>query len=197
MEILFPQKSTIDLAVRLLQFGFISVIFYSLSTVSNGILQGIGKVNVPLRNAAVSLVIHIGILTSLLYFTDLQLYAMVIATAAYSFMMCIFNSAGVRKYLGYRQEVRKTFIIPGIAAIVMGATSYIFYQGMDMITSLVLGSVLPIRVRLLVALLVSIGFAVAVFFSVELKLGGVTEEELIHFPKGTALIKIAKKFHFL
>ncbi|MFR5083732.1 MAG: MATE family efflux transporter [Anaerobutyricum hallii] len=43
MEVLFPQKATIDLAVSILRTGCISIIFYALSTVSNGVLQGIGK----------------------------------------------------------------------------------------------------------------------------------------------------------
>ena len=46
MQLLFPQKDTIDLAVHLLQMGCITVVFYCLSTVTNGVLQGIGKVNV-------------------------------------------------------------------------------------------------------------------------------------------------------
>lgn len=197
MELLFPQPSTIDLAVHLLQFGCISVVFYCLSTVSNGILQGIGKVNVPLRNAAVALVLHIAILTPLLYFTDLRLYAMVLATIAYSFLMCVFNSIGVRKYLGYRQEVRKTFLIPAISAMGMGIVSYIFYQGIAMIFGGIFKSFIPGRVLVLAELMISIIFAVAVYFALELKLGGVTEEELIRFPRGRTLIKIARKFHLL
>ncbi|MCI5944779.1 MAG: polysaccharide biosynthesis protein [Eubacterium sp.] len=197
MTVLFPQKLTIDIAVRLLQFGCISVVFYSLSTVSNGILQGIGKVNIPLRNAAVALVLHIAILTPLLYFTDMQLYAMVFATMAYSLLMCIFNSFSVRKYLGYRQEMKKTFIIPGISAIIMGVFCYVFYSGIEMIFGTVFGGVLPVRLLALVEMLIAVVFAVIVYFVLELKLRGITEEELVRFPKGTALIRIAKKFHLL
>lgn len=71
MEVLFPQKATIDLAVSILRVGCISIIFYALSTVSNGVLQGIGKVNIPLRNAAIALFLHVVVLAPLLYFTDL------------------------------------------------------------------------------------------------------------------------------
>ena len=104
MEVLFPQKATIDLAVSILRTGCISIIFYALSTVSNGVLQGIGKVNIPLRNAAVSLVLHVVLLTPLLYFTNLNLYALVFATMFYAFLMCLLNNLSVRKYLGYHHE---------------------------------------------------------------------------------------------
>ena len=114
MEVLFPQKATIDLAVSILRVGCISIIFYALSTVSNGVLQGIGKVNIPLRNAAIALFLHVVVLAPLLYFTDLDLYALVLATMFYAFLMCLLNNLSVRKYLGYRQEMKKTFIIPVI-----------------------------------------------------------------------------------
>ncbi|MBQ9155687.1 MAG: polysaccharide biosynthesis protein [Eubacterium sp.] len=197
MEVLFPQRATIDLAVALLRFGCISVVFYCLSTISNGILQGIGKVNIPLRNAAVALVLHLIVLTPLLFFTNLQLYAMVIATMAYSLMMCIFNSISVKRYLGYSQEIRKTFVIPAVAALIMGILGYVFYQGIIFILGSLLYSFLPIRLVVLTAMLIAVIFSVAVYFVVELKLGGVGEEELLGFPKGASLIRLARRFNLL
>lgn len=193
MELLFPQRATLDLAVHLLQFGCICVVFYCLSTISNGILQGIGKVNIPLRNAAVALVLHLVILAPLLMFTNLQLYAMVIGMMAYSFMMCLFNSTSVRKYLGYRQEVRKTFVIPAISAVIMGVVGYVFYQGIELILMTIFGAFLPIRLIILVALAIAIVFCVVLYFVFVLKLGGVNAEELAEFPKGRTLVRLAKK----
>ena len=46
-------------AVSLMQVGSIAVILYSVSTVSNAILQGTNNMNLPVRNAAMSLAIHI------------------------------------------------------------------------------------------------------------------------------------------
>lgn len=197
MQVLFPQRDTIDLAVSLLRIGCISVVFYCLSTVTNGVLQGIGKVNVPLRNAAVSLLLHVLLLAGLLYFTNMDLLALVFATMFYAFFMCVLNSISVRRYLGYRQEVRKTFIIPIVSAVGMGVLCYIFYQGLYMIVSGVLGAVLPLRLLILVCLLVSIGFAVLVYFVFLIKLKGVSEEELRRFPKGYVMIRYAKKFRLL
>ena len=100
MQLLFPQKDTIDLAVHLLQMGCITVVFYCLSTVTNGVLQGIGKVNVPLRNAAVALLLHVLLLSGILYFTNMNLTALLLATMFYAFMMCLLNSISVKRYLG-------------------------------------------------------------------------------------------------
>lgn len=197
MQVLFPQKATIDLAVMLLHIGCISVVFYSLSTITNGVLQGIGKVNVPLRNAALSLFIHVLVLAGLLYFTNMDLLALIFTTMLYAFLMCLLNSISVRKYLGYRQEVRKTFVIPAIAAAGMGVLCYIFYQGLYFILGGALGAVLPVRLLVFVCLMVSIAFAVLVYFVLLLKLKGVSEQELRNFPKGHVLVRYAKRFGLL
>lgn len=197
MEVLFPQRATIDLAVSLLRFGCLGTVFSCLSTVSNGILQGIGKVDIPLRNSAVSLILHLIILTPLLLLTDLRLYAMVFATMAYNLMMCIFNSLGVRKYLGYNQEIKKTFVIPAISALIMGILGYVFYEGIMTICGNFLLTLLPARLVILACMMITIIFCVVIYFIAELKLGGVTEEELSGFPKGGSLIRLAKRLSLL
>lgn len=197
MQLLFPQKDTIDLAVQLLQMGCITVVFYCLSTVTNGVLQGIGKVNVPLRNAAVALLLHVLLLSGILYFTNMNLTALLLATMFYAFMMCLLNSISVKRYLGYRQEVRRTFVIPAVSALGMGVLCYIFYQGLYMILGGLLGVVLPVRLLVLVCLLVSIGFAVLVYFVLLIRLGGVSEKELLNFPKGYRIVHYAKRYKLL
>lgn len=195
MELLFPQRETIDLAVAILRTGCISVIFYSFSTVSNGVLQGIGKVNIPLRNAACALVIHIAVLIPMLYFTDLNLYALVFATMIYSFLMCQFNNLSVYKYLNYRQEYKKTFCMPAVAAVIMGVFCYIFYEGIYFIISGVFSRILPIRVMILLGLIITILFAVSVYFVAAIKIKAVTEDEVRSFPKGGSLVRLGKKLN--
>ena len=197
MQVLFPQRATIRLAINILRAGCICVVFYSLSTVSNGVLQGIGKVNIPLRNAAFSLLLQVILLAGLLYFTGLDLYALVAATCFYSFMMCLLNSLSVRKFLRYRQEIRKTFLIPAVSALIMGAFCYLFYQGLYQITYFIFSGLLPLRLIILVCMMIAVGFAMLVYFVAEVKLGGVTEEELRNFPKGGTLLRLARRFRLL
>lgn len=197
MQVLFPQRATIRMAINILRAGCICVVFYSLSTVSNGVLQGIGKVNIPLRNAALSLLLQVILLAGLLYFTGLDLYALVAATCFYSFMMCLLNSLSVRKFLKYRQEIRKTFLIPAVSALIMGAFCYLFYQGLYQITYFIFSGLLPLRLIILVCMMLAVGFAVIVYFVAEVKLGGVTEEEIRNFPKGGTLLSLARRFRLL
>ena len=89
MQLLFPQPDSLELASELLAMIAVTVIFYSLSTLTNGILQGIGKVNLPVRNAGIALAVQTALLIGILMFTELDLYALVICLIVYSLLMCV------------------------------------------------------------------------------------------------------------
>lgn len=184
--LLFPQPESMQMASNLIQFGGISVVFYSLSTLTNAVLQGIGRVNIPVKNAAIALLIHLGVLVPLLYFTDWDLYVLVLANITYSLTMCILNGFSVKKHLHYRQEIKTTFAIPLLSSILMGAMTWLSYYGTFILTS-----------SNIISLGVSIPASCLVYFIAMIKLKGITEEDLKSFPKGSVLIRLAKKMHLL
>lgn len=185
-QLLFPQKESLLLAAALLRAISISVIFYALSTLTNAVLQGIGKVNAPVINAAAALIIQTVVLVLLLAYTDLSLYALAVAMVVYSFLMCLLNNIAVRKSLGYRQEMVKTFLKPALSALVMGVAAYYVYK--------VIYLLIPVNI---VALLPSIFVAVIIYFTLVIKTGALSEEELAHIPKGHLIVRMAKKLHLL
>lgn len=186
MHFIFPQKDSLDQASGLLAALSVTVILYCLSTLTNAVLQGIGRVNTPVIHAAVALVLQAAGLVALLFYTDLNLYALVSANVIYSLVMCVLNQISVRRKLGYRQEIVRTFIIPFISSLVMGAVAYGVYYGLYRF-------LLVSRV----ALLAAIGIGAMVYFVMILFMGGVTERELMAFPKGAMLAHLAKKLHLL
>lgn len=186
MQFIFPQKDSLDLASELLALLAVTVVLYGLSTLTNAVLQGIGRVNTPVIHSFIALVIQVAGLMALLVYTDLDTYALACANIIYSLVMCLLNQWSVRKYLKYRLDVIKIFIKPGFASLVMGAAAYGIYHGLYML--------IPVS-RLV--LLIAIGVAACVYFVVLLLIGGVSEEELKAFPKGTMLVHYAKKFHLL
>lgn len=94
----------------MLQVGAVTILFFSLSTLSNGLLQGIGRMKEPIKNAIIALVLHLGLLAALMFLFDLNIFAVVIANAAFGLIMCILNAGSIRRYSGYHQEIRKTFL---------------------------------------------------------------------------------------
>lgn len=182
VQLLFPQPESLALASRVLMALAVSVVFFSLSTLSSSILQGIGKVNTPIYNAVIALAVQTGVLTALLIFTDLDLYALVIANIVYSGIMCILNQWAVRKAVDYRQEMLRTFAVPAVSAVLMGGMAWAVYELFYMITSSNIMSLIP-----------AIGIAVCVYFAALLIFRGVSEGELRSLPKGYLIVKLAKK----
>ena len=186
MYFIFPQKEALDKASGLLAALSVTVILYCLSTLTNAVLQGIGRVNTPVIHSAIALVIQTAGLVLLLWFTELNLYALACANIIYSLVMCVLNQISVRRHLKYRQEILRTFILPFISSLIMGAAAYGVYYGLYMI--------LPVS---RVVLLIAIGIGAMVYFAMILLTGGVTEKELKSFPKGTMLVHFARKLHLL
>lgn len=174
-----------ELASGMLHVGTISVVFYSLSTLTNGILQGINRMKIPVRNAFIALVIHIGALYVMLEFMDLNIYAVVYANILFSFLMCILNNLSIRKYLKYRQEWVKSFAIPSISAALMGVIIFFLYRGLSMLA----GNVIAVTISVLIG--------AVVYFVLLIVLRGVNERELSSMPGGHLVIRAAKLLHLL
>ena len=121
-------------ATLLLALGSPAIIFYGLSTLTNGILQALGEVNVPLRNAAFSLVCHIIIIALLLFITPLGVYVLMFGNCTYALQVCYLNQKALRQKIGYKQEIKRTYVIPLLASLVMGAIVLGIYYGLFTLT---------------------------------------------------------------
>lgn len=192
--LLFPQKSSLDTAAGLLMILAPSIIFYSLSTLTNTVLQGIGRVKVPVHNAAIALTVQTVGVVALLFITDLDLYVLVIAMLVYSGMMCVLNQISLRKYLQYEQEMFRTIVTPLIASFFMGAAAFGTYAGLNFLLK---GGEYPSMWKNAVALFGAVFVGCVVYFALEIVLRGITEQELKALPKGYILVKLAKKCRLL
>ena len=165
--------------------GSAAVIFYGLSTLTNGILQGIDHMQIPVRNAVIALASHLVVLVVLVQFAGIHIYGAVISYMFFAFLMCILNGLAIRKYLHYRQEVKRTFLIPGVASLIMALAVWLLYTPLENL----MGNK-PATLLCLVMAVLIYGFFV-------LFLRGITEEEMRAFPKGYLLVKVLKKIRLM
>ncbi len=171
---------------NMLLTGSLAIVFYSLSTLSNGLLQGIDRLRIPVRNAAIALVLQLIFLVVALRYFDLNIYAVVFANAFYAFVMCVLNNLAVVKYSGAHQDFRSMYLLPGIASAVMGVSAYLIYRLFYLISGMVwLSCILAIII------------GAAVYFVVMLLIKGITEEDMLRFPGGTHLARLAKTMKLL
>ena len=183
-----------SLLIRLSMAGSLAVVFYSLSTVTNAVLQGLNRMDLPIRHSAIALIVHVAVLEILLLGLKLGIYSVVIANIVFAFVMCLLNGFSIRRAARYRQEIKKTFLLPALCSVFMGAAAYGVYRG--------LLAALPWAARsgrlgMAVLVVPSVAAAMAVYGLLLVRLGAVNEEELREMPMGTRLTRIFKRLRLL
>lgn len=191
--LLFPQWETLELASLLLALQAVTVIFLSVGTITNAVLQAIGRMNMPIVSAGASLIIQTVVLIALLRFTDWGIYAMVLVSVLYAAIIFLLNELFLRLYLGIRVNGVQVYGIPVLSAAVMGAAAYGVYRGIFALMLRFRGEYFSNFIATLPAILV----AVPVYFFVLIRLGGFTEEDILGLPKGAALVRLLKKLRWL
>jgi stage V sporulation protein B len=183
LQLLFHDATV--LPARLLQVGSITVVLYSLSTLSNGILQGINKMNIPVRNAVISLVVHLIALVIMLTVFKWGIYSVVFANILFALQMCIMNGIAIARHIGYAQDIKYTFVIPAIAALFMGVLVFLTYFVVFKIVNNAVSTIIAILIGMLT------------YFVILLLLKGISRDDLEHMPKGHLIINIAERLHLL
>lgn len=185
-------EDTYTVAVLLL-LGGVSIILYGISSVLNGVLQGIGKVNVPVMSSAVALVLHVFLLVPLIGVVKLGIYSLILATAFYAVIVVFINYHYIKKYLNFKLEWRQTVWLPIVSSIIMGIVAILVYKGLNLVLRYIAGAYISNAIAALTAIIL----AACVYFISMIKIGGYTKEMLLAFPKGALLARIAEKLHLI
>lgn len=185
-------EDTYTVAVLLL-LGGVSIILYGISSVLNGVLQGIGKVNVPVMSSAVALVLHVFLLVPLIGVVKLGIYSLILATAFYAVIVVFINYHYIKKYLNFKLEWRQTVWLPIASSIIMGIVAILVYKGLNLVLRYIAGAYISNAIAALTAIIL----AACVYFISMIKIGGYTKEMLLAFPKGALLARIAEKLHLI
>ncbi len=174
-----------EMLIRMMMVGSSAVVFFSLSTVSNAILQGLNRMQVPIVNSTVALAIHVGVLYGMLTGLDLGIYSVVYANILFAALVCILNAVSIARYTGYRQEFLRTFLIPCVASAAMGGAAWGIYA----LCAKTVGNGIGTAAAIVAA--------VAVYFVLLLLFKGVNAQELKGMPGGTRLLAVATKMRLL
>ena len=166
--------------------GAISVVFFSLSTLSNGLLQGVDKLRIPVINAAISLGLQALVLILLMRVFNLNIYAVIIANAFYALLMCVLNNIALTKHAKVKLNFVSTFIQPAAASAAMGVLTFLFYRLLHFITH-----------SNAVSTIISIIFGVIVYALILLLTRTISKEEVERFPKGRKIAALLIKMRLL
>ena len=166
--------------------GSTCIIFYALSTVTSGVLQSIDRMSLPVWHSLISLIVHVILVAVLMAATNMGVYALVVGNVTYPMLVCYLNGRSVSRALKFKQEIRQTFAIPLVASLVMGGLTYGTFT---LLHSLLHSNI----IALLPALLVAVGS----YFTLVLRMGSLSRQELYEFPMGRRMSILADKLHLL
>ncbi len=187
LTLLFPSLTQYrDLAANLLIYGSSAVVFFALSTITSAVLQSVNQMRLPVIHGAISLVLHVLILYSLLKYTDLGIYALIVGNVSFPIVICALNWRSVGTALSYRQEVQKTFLIPLISSAIMGLAAKGVYS---LLFSWTEKNTLSVAIAVLTAILVY-GFCLLRFYCF-------SRQELYDLPFGGRIVRLAQRMRLL
>ena len=165
---------------------FLDIYMDGLSSVTNSILHGLNYMTSPAKNAGVALVIHLAAFVLMMTVFKMNVYALVGGNIVFALAMSILNLIKIRKVSGFRMDLLSTFGKPFTAAAIMGVITYGVFRLFDLLVG---GRVIPVLVSLIVAVLV---YAVVL-----LKIGTLSEDDILDLPMGGKILRAAKKFHLM
>lgn len=183
MTLLFPNLVTYrEIAIDLLEFGSVGCIFYSISIITTSVLQGNGRMKDPVKNAFVSFIFHIALFFSLLKFTNLGIYARLIADVTFPLLITFLNCVDLKKKTGYSVKFKYPILLPLLFSVIMGISTSALYYLVSRFTS-----------SMLLSTVVSLPFAVVIYGVLLFTSNVFSNEELLDLPAGRTLQKIRMK----
>lgn len=178
LKLLFPNASNGGV---LLAISAITIIFAALAQTINGALQGLGKVKAPAYAFAVGVIVKIITNVTLIPMEMFQENGAAIGSVLCNLISFLIGYYVLRKTVKFDFSLIKLSFKPIIATVMMGVISYSLY-------SLALNF---ISIRL--ATVISILFAIVVYFILIIVLKIFTKEDIEMLPKGDKIYNFLKK----
>lgn len=186
IRMLYPSVDYVTSGI-MLSISAISVVFYCLSSVTNGVLQGLGKPRLPVIHAAVALVVNIVTLV-LFMWMGMGVVGVIFATIIYSVTVCVMNSMSIKEILHYRTEVKKSYLYPLGASVVMGAVVGVIYWVPKVLLPDIFSGYMASAVLTIAAVIIG----VIVYLIMYLSISRMTDDEIRKLPMGRKIVRIVR-----
>lgn len=183
LELLFANESeAISTAAPLLALLGISILFASLITTTNAILQSYMKTSKPIISMAIGAAVKVVSAYILIGIPSVGVYGAPISTLLCNITVTTLNMYFVSRYAPQGDGVFKIYVRPFAAACVMMIASFAIYS--------LLLSVIESRS---VAFIAAMAAAVAVYGVFTFLFGAVSEEDILMMPFGERIISMIKR----
>ena len=181
--LLYPKQATSAAsAASVLAIMAFGIIFLSIALTLVGILQGIGRQMIPVKNMFIGMIFKIILTWILVSFRSINVNGAAIGTVVAYAVSVVLNLRAVVRYTKVKIKYGLVFVRPMVSALTMGVLVFASYKAVMMLLH-----------KNSIATLISIGIGIVVYGLMILKTKAISAEELSMIPKGEKLAKIAKK----
>lgn len=161
----------------------VTIPLMALLQTSNGILQGINKQVLPMKNLAIGAVVKVIVTYILVAIPSLNIKGAAIGSIFVYAIALVLNLRDVKKYTKIKSDIMLLYIKPTIASVIMGICAFASYK-------LTFGLLHSNAVATMFAVLIG----VIVYGALILITKSITKDEIRRLPKGDKLVKILDKF---
>lgn len=185
LEVLFwGQEEACALAAPLLRLLAPSVFFAAMVSVSNPVLQAMGRVQRPVVSMALGALVKAGCNYALVGIPEVGIHGAPIATGLCYGVILLLNLLSIRR-LGVRFSLRRSFLRPLLSAGVMGLVVWAGYAPIR-------GLFGAGRLMSLCALLAVIALAAGLYLAMLVWTRALPREDILMLPKGEKIVKWLK-----
>ena len=183
LHLLYKNKAEGSEAAKMLMVMCVGIIFLSALQTLTGILQGVDKQMLPVKNLAIGAVGKLVITYVFVGIKAINVSGGPIGTIAAYAIAAVLNHRDLKKQLGIEIDYTETYVKPGICSVLMGVAAFAAYK---LLYLLLKSNTL--------ALLLAILVGVVVYGALVLLTGTIRKEEIRKLPKGEKLLKLLDRF---
>ena len=163
----------------------LSVIFIATSTPICSMLQGVGRIDMPLKLYSVAMVMKVALNYAFVSIVSINIAGAAVGSLVAYLFVCIVGMYFLIKKAGVVPDFYHTCIKPFIGSIICGVAAYLAYELLSKVMS---GAFVT---------LISIAVAAIIYVISLLLMHTFTENEVKMLPKGNNLVTILAKLHLL
>lgn len=185
MQLIYADEAIVDIGGNVLMIMGITTIFTAAVTPICSMLQGVGKVNVPMKLYTICMLIKIAITWMFVSIPEINIQGATAGSLVAYAVILIIGTFLLIRYSKIKINFYTTTIKPLIGAVISSAAAYIVNYFMS--------GIVPQRVSTVLAIVA----AVVVYIISLLILRAFTATEIKFLPKGEKIAKVLEKWHLI
>lgn len=177
------RAAEVEAAVPSLRILCLSIIFMSTLQNLTGILQGVDRQMLPVKNLAIGSIFKLVLTYICVGIPFFNVNGASIGTIAAYLVATLLNMKDIKKLLGITVDYSKVFIKPFIASALMGVSAFASYKLLFMVLK-----------RNSISTILAIMIAVVVYVLLIFITKAITKEEVLRLPKGDKIVRVMNRF---